>query len=119
METKGQHDFQVKTSPVKVLTYTAPFSLAESSASFAKIFARSCFSILGTQQSPPHDALSFHDNRYGHSSNSLSGTNQQLTTYMVSINCDSFPPHDQANTELAAKYGKVQLAYDGQVVDCL
>ena len=37
-------------------------------------------------------------------------------TYLVGINCDSFLPHEEMNQQLRAKYGNVQLAYDGQVI---
>ena len=38
-------------------------------------------------------------------------------TYVVGMNCDSFPPHEEMNSKLQARCGgKVQLAYDGQVL---
>jgi hypothetical protein len=39
-------------------------------------------------------------------------------TYIVGINCDSFPPHDAANQKLSEEYGSVQLAHDGLVIEC-
>lgn len=38
-------------------------------------------------------------------------------TYLVGMSCDSFPPHDEMNKKLQIRFGgKVQLAYDGQVI---
>jgi phosphoribosyl 1,2-cyclic phosphodiesterase len=39
-------------------------------------------------------------------------------TFVVGMNCDSFLPHDQANKDLRDSYVNIQLAYDGQVVEC-
>ena len=39
-------------------------------------------------------------------------------TYLVGMNCDSFPPHEAANEMLRKKYGpKIQLAHDGLVLE--
>jgi len=39
-------------------------------------------------------------------------------TFIVGINCDDFPPHEDANKELRQIEGlDVQLAFDGLVID--
>ena len=38
-------------------------------------------------------------------------------TYIVGINCDDFPEHDEANKLLQTMYPNVQLAYDGLVIE--
>lgn len=38
-------------------------------------------------------------------------------TYLVGMSCDAFPPHDETNVYLKEKYGAVQLAHDGLVID--
>lgn len=43
---------------------------------------------------------------------------QPKQTYVIGMNCDSFPPHDTANDELRRSHGNVQLAYDGLAIDC-
>lgn len=38
-------------------------------------------------------------------------------TYLVGMNCDSFPPHEEMNEQLKKRCnGRVQLAYDGQTI---
>jgi phosphoribosyl 1,2-cyclic phosphodiesterase len=37
--------------------------------------------------------------------------------YLVGMNCDAFSPHDQVNADLKKKYGNIQFAHDGLVVD--
>lgn len=41
-------------------------------------------------------------------------------TYIVGISCDSFPPHDEMNQQLAEQHGEnvIQLAHDGLSIDC-
>jgi hypothetical protein len=38
-------------------------------------------------------------------------------TYLVGMNCDSFPPHEESNEMLRAKYGNIELAYDGFAIE--
>lgn len=39
-------------------------------------------------------------------------------TFVVGMNCDTFPSHDETNSTLQKQHGgKVQLAYDGQVIN--
>jgi len=38
-------------------------------------------------------------------------------TYIVGINCDDFPDHDEANRRIQAKDPSVELAYDGLVIE--
>ena len=38
-------------------------------------------------------------------------------TYIVGINCDDFPEHDEANKLLQTMHPNVQLAYDGLVIE--
>lgn len=43
---------------------------------------------------------------------------QAKQTYLIGMNCDAFPLHDQQNEILQKQTGgRVQLAYDGQVID--
>lgn len=37
--------------------------------------------------------------------------------YLIGMDCDDFPPHDAMNAELKQKYGNIQLAHDGLVLD--
>lgn len=47
----------------------------------------------------------------------LTETIQPQQAYLVGMSCDSFLPHDEMNQHLRAKYGNVQLAHDGLVID--
>lgn len=38
-------------------------------------------------------------------------------TYLMGMNCDSFPPHDEMNEKLKKDYGNVQFAHDGLELD--
>jgi L-ascorbate metabolism protein UlaG (beta-lactamase superfamily) len=38
-------------------------------------------------------------------------------TYLMGMNCDSFPPHDEMNETLRKDYGNVQFAHDGLELD--
>jgi len=38
--------------------------------------------------------------------------------YLIGMDCDDFPPHDEINAQLKSKYGgNIQLAHDGLVLD--
>jgi phosphoribosyl 1,2-cyclic phosphodiesterase len=38
-------------------------------------------------------------------------------TYLLGMNCDSFPPHDEMNEKLKKDHGNVQFAHDGLELD--
>ena len=38
-------------------------------------------------------------------------------TLLVGTNCDSFPPHEEANEKLRKYYENIQLAHNGLVID--
>ena len=49
----------------------------------------------------------------------LIGSLQPAKAYLVGMNCDSFPPHDETNEDLAKLPGvDVQLAHDGLMIEC-